>query len=186
MKEIIQSIIALSEEQYDLFVNSGTSRVVPRNHLIFTANRVNQKILFLNSGILRSYRLVDGKDLTHHFHFPGWFATDYASFLTGATSTLFFQALTEVRYWEFDKNNLETLYGRHAQFEKLGRIIAERAFLLTNRKFSDIQSLDLKQRYVKLLEQSPELFLQVPQKYIASYLGVSEQSLSRIKKSLIS
>jgi DNA-directed RNA polymerase specialized sigma subunit len=68
----------------------------------------------------------------------------------------------------------------------LGRIIAEKAFLTTVEKLADLQLLDLKDKYNALMKRNSTLFQRVSQKYIASYLGVSEQSLSGIKKQAIS
>ena len=127
--------------------------------------------------------IVNGKDFTHHFFTPGWFATDYESFLTNHESSLFISSLTKVVLYEIDKDILNNLYQKEQQFEKLGRIIAEKAYLFTVEKMSSLQTLDLKDRYKRLVDKMPELFQSVPQKYIASYLGVSEQSLSRIKAS---
>jgi len=135
---------------------------------------------------LRGYKNIDSKDYTHHFYFPNWFATDFESFLTEEPSQICIQTLTETVYYEFNKNDLLNLYKDHHQLEELGRIIAEKAYLTTVEKLSDMQTLDLKQRYESLIKKNPKLFQKVPQKHIASYLGVSEQSLSRIKNILIS
>lgn len=181
MKEIIQSHINLSDEIYNLFLNSARRKEVKKNQLLFNPNRVTEKILFIEKGILRGYRIIRGKDYTHHFYFPDWFATDFESFLTEKPSQIYIETLTDTIYYEFNKKDLLNLYKNHHQIEKLGRIIAEKAYLSTVEKLSDMQTLDLKQRYDSLIKKNPNLFQKVPQKHIASYLGASEQSLSRIK-----
>ncbi|MDT7831074.1 Crp/Fnr family transcriptional regulator [Flavobacteriaceae bacterium S356] len=182
MKEIIQSTINLSDEIYELFLNSSKRKEVKKNQILFKPNRATSKILFLEKGLLRGYKNIDGKDYTHHFYFPNWFATDFESFLTKKPSQICIETLTESVYYEFNKKDLINLYKNYHQLEKLGRIISERAYLSTVEKLSNMQTLDLKQRYKSLVIKNPELFQKVPQKHIASYLGVSEQSLSRIKK----
>mgnify|MGYP001794210687 CR=1 FL=1 len=178
---MIQYHVNLPEDVYKIFLKSATKKEVAKNTILFHPPKVNRKCLFIKSGLLRGYRIVDGKDYTHHFFKPGWFATDFESFLSNNPSSLYIKSLTKVSYFEFDKEVLIKLYKTHHQLERLGRIIAEKAYLSTVEKFSEIQTLDLRDRYQSLIKKNPQLFQDVPQKYIASYLGVSEQSLSRIK-----
>lgn len=182
MKEIIQAHIKIANEVYQLFMDSATKKEASKNQILFYPERINKKCLFIEKGLLRGYKIIDGKDYTHHFYYSNWFATDFKSFLTEKPSEIYIETLTETVYYEFYKKDLLNLYSQHHQLEKLGRIIAEKAFLSTVEKLSDMQTLDLKERYKSLVNEKPELFQKVPQKHIASYLGVSEQSLSRIKK----
>jgi len=181
MKEIIQSFIKMPEDVFQIFLNSAKKKEVAKNVILIQPDKVTGKILFIESGFLRGYRIIDGKNYTHHFFTSNWFATDFESFLSNRPGTLYIESLTKVSFFEFDKEILHSLYESHHELEKLGRIIAEKAYLKTLEKFSEIQTLDLNARYKNLLRKSPQLFQNVPQKYIASYLGVSEQSLSRIK-----
>lgn len=182
MKKIIQSLLEFSEESYDLLVKIATQKEVRKNQLLFQPDKPTNKLLFLKKGLLRGYKLIDGKDYTHHFYFENWFATDFSSFLNNTNSLMFIESIEETHYYEFKKEDLLDLYNRSHQLERLGRIIAESAFLTTVEKLADLQLLDLNEKYKALVERNPGLFQRVPQKYIASYLGVSEQSLSRIKK----
>ena len=186
MKEIILSEVKISEDIYEVFENSATKRTANKGELLFQPHKNSDKILFIEKGLLRGYTFVNGKDFTHHFFLENWFATDFKSFLEDENTSLFIEALTKVEYYEFQKRDLLELYKNHHQLESLGRLIAERAFLFTVDKLKEIQTLDLKSRYKNLVTKNKELFQKVPQKYIASYLGVSEQSLSRIKKTSIS
>ena len=82
MKEIIQSHVNLPEDVYQIFLKSATKKEVAKNTILFQPQKVNRKCLFIESGMLRGYRIVDGKDYTHHFFKPNWFATDFESFLS--------------------------------------------------------------------------------------------------------
>ena len=186
MHQTILQHITISADDYRNLVGIAQKREIKRGEVIFYPNLPNLKMLFIEKGMLRGYRIIDGKEYTHHFYVEKWFATDFESFLTGKSSMLYIESLTNATYFEFKKEDLYTLYTSSHQLEKLGRIIAEKAFLATVEKLRDIQTLDLKDRYQHLIEKNPDLFQKVPQKYISSYLGVSEQSLSRIKNSGIS
>lgn len=186
MKEIIQSHLEFSDESYDLLMNIATEKEVRKNQLIFYPDKPVDKILFLKKGLLRGYKIIDGKDYTHHFYFENWFATDFSSFLNEKPSQIFIESVEKTNYYEFKKKDLLHLYNKSHQNERLARIIAEKAFLITVEKLADLQLLNLNEKYEALIKRNPGLFQRVPQKYIASYLGVSEQSLSRIKKQSIS
>lgn len=181
MKEIIQEHIQLSDTAYELLKTIAVAKEAKKGDVLFRPDHVLTKLLFVEKGLLRGYRIVDGKEYTHHFYFSDWFATDFESFLTQQPSQLYMEAMTSCVYCEFEKNHLEALYKEHHELERLGRIIAEKAYLATVTKLADMQLLTLKEKYERLIQRDPQLFQKVPQKYIASYLGVSEQSLSRIK-----
>lgn len=181
MKHIIQQQISISDKLYTIFRQTAAAKSTTRNQLIFSAGKTNKKLLFLEQGLIRAYRLINGQEYTHYFFTENWFATDFKSYLTEQPSELYLEALTDVVYYEFDKTTLMKWYEQYPVFEKLGRIIAEQAYLKMAERSVDLQTAKLKERYQRLIESSPELFQQVPQKYIASYLGVAEQSLSRIK-----
>lgn len=185
MRKALQAYLDLSEEAYQLLLSSAKEKELAKKQLLFFPPKVMRKCLFIKKGLLRGYKLIDGKEYTHHFYSENWFATDFESFLSNQPSTVFIESLTQVSYYEFDKAHLLTLYESNHQLEKLGRIMAEQAYLFTVKKLADLQTLDLTERYQNLIQKNPHLFQQVPQKYIASYLGVSEQSLSRIKNHLI-
>lgn len=186
MKEIIQSHLPFSEESFELLLSIATEKKAKKNELLFSPDLATNKILFLKKGLLRGYKLIDGKDYTHHFYHSNWFATDYYSYLTEKPGQLFITSLEDTVYLEFQKDDLLDLYEKSNEIGALGRIIAEKAFLLTVEKFSNIQLHSLIEKYENLIKTSPDLIHKVPQKYIASYLGVSEQSLSRIKAQVIS
>ena len=186
MKEIIQSHLEFSDESYDLLMNIAIEKEVEKNQLIFNPEKPTDKILFLNKGLLRGYKIIDGKDCTHHFYFENWFATDFSSYLNEKPSQICIESIEKTNYYEFKKKDRLNLYNKSHQNERLARIIAEKAFLITVEKLADLQLLNLKEKYMTLIKRNPILFQRVPQKYIASYLGVSEQSLSRIKKQAIS
>lgn len=181
MKDILSNYIKISDEEYELFLTKGKLAYYKKGeHLLVTGTFV-KKIFFINQGFVRGYRLIDGTDVTHHFFQENWFATDYEAFITGNTSKLFLQALNDTTVYIFDKKTLSSFCNQHVKFEKIRTIIAEKAYLLMVERLKNLQTKDLKERYSNLIQNHPDLFNLVSQRYIASYLGVTPQSLSRIK-----
>jgi len=160
---------------------AGVKKTVKSGTDIFQSGSPFFKLLFLEEGLIRAYRIVDGKDITFFFFTAGEFAVDYESFLLETDSSLFFETLVDSRYVEFNKSTITSFYNLYPEFERVGRIMAEKAYLSSTKRLKEFQAESLEKRYVNLLQRSPKLFQQVPQYHIASYLGVSPQSLSRIR-----
>lgn len=184
MREVLAKLVPFSEAEYQFFESLAVRRVYGKNCLLYPAGHVSRKMLFVEQGLLRGYRLVEGSDVTYHFFTPGWFATDYQSYLTGQPGALYVETMTETTVFEFDKATLLATYATHPKLERLGRLIAERAYLIVAERLKALQVEDLESRYLNLCRQAPELFRVIAQKHIASFLGVQPQSLSRLKASL--
>lgn len=186
MKISLEQHVELTDEAYALLEGIGTEKVAKKNAVVLEPGKAVKKMFFLKKGLMRGYKWVDGKEYTHHFYSSGWFATDFHSFLTGAQSELHITCLEECTFVEFNKSELERAYESSHSLERLGRVVAEKAYLATVEKLANMQLHNLAEKYELLIRSNPEIIQRVPQKYIASYLGVSEQSLSRIKRQVLS
>ncbi|MGD1839458.1 MAG: Crp/Fnr family transcriptional regulator [Thermonemataceae bacterium] len=173
-----------TSEEIEAIVSTGTLKKVAAKTKVFQADKPFTKLWFLQEGLVRAYRIVNGQDFTFFFFTKQEFAVDYQSFLTEETSTLLFDTLADTTYWEFSKSAILKLYKNYPRFERVGRIMAEEAYLSATERLKEFQTASLEERYKKLLSKDPELFQQIPQYHIASYLGVKPQSLSRLRAKL--
>ena len=174
----------LTRDQKEHFLSFGLKKQLNRNQRLIQNGDNVGCIYYIVNGLLRGYRMCDGQDVTHHFYRPNWFATDYCAYLTSEPSELFLETLTQVEAYKFSKKTLEKIFNANIKYQAIGRLIAERAFLVMSRRVRQFQLNNLQSRYLELVRDEPELFRQVPQKHIASYLGVAPQSLSRIKSTI--
>ncbi|MDC8002484.1 Crp/Fnr family transcriptional regulator [Aureisphaera galaxeae] len=184
MKELLSKHLYLSEDGFAEFISKAKQHTYRKREHLLNANEPVKKLFFIEKGLVRGYRILDGNDITHHFYVENWFATDYESYLTNTTGELYLQALCDTNVYAFEKRTLLSLFEAQPKFEKIRSIMAEQAYLQMVARLKDLQTNDLKERYHNLIRKSPELFSQVSQKHIASYLGVAPQSLSRIRNSL--
>lgn len=151
---------------------------------------VCQHIAFVISGVLRSYYVDErGEEISFLFHFSHQhlqhqFVSDYESVLTGIPSRLYIQALEESELLLLHKNDLEQLYREDAYWQQFGRIMNERVYLSAKKRVEDLLYFSPESRYRNLLAENPSFFQRIPQKFIASYLGITPQSLSRIRRRL--
>ena len=184
MKDFLRKIAPFEEVELEAIMQLGTEKKAKVGEKMFLADRPFTRLWFIKSGMLRAYRIMEGQDYTFFFFTRQDFAVDYQSFLTEKESPLLFEALADTEYLEFSKQQILGLYDRFPRFERLGRIMAERAYLSATERLKQFQAESLETRYQRLLDKDPELFLQIPQYHIASYLGVKPQSLSRLRARL--
>jgi CRP/FNR family transcriptional regulator, anaerobic regulatory protein len=178
----IKSIVKLNQEEEDAFLAILEVKQVKKKEFLLEEGKVCNKITFINSGCMRIFFNVDGKENTIQFFFSdGWY-TDYSSFLTGIPSAENMQALENSEVVQFSKKDIYALYDRYPVFDRVGRIMAENAFRSVSRLNQMLANEEPEQRYLNLLKQRPEVVERIPQHYIASYLGIKPESLSRIRK----
>lgn len=184
MKLVLSKYIRFSDAEYDSFISTAKLKTYKKKEHLLTANKAVDSLFFIKNGLIRGYRIIDGLEITHHFFFDGWFATDYQSYLTGDHGDLYLVALTDSVVYEFKKGTTEQFFEENPKFQKIRAIQAEEAYLKMVERLKGFQAEDLKVRYLNLVNKNPKLFNLVPQKYIASYLGVTPESLSRIKENI--
>jgi CRP-like cAMP-binding protein len=184
MRDFIKNNLNLSSEELETFLLCIHENKIAAKTIFFNEGELFNKLLFIQSGIIRSFRLIDGEDYSFYFYTNNEFVVDLESFLTDTTSQLNFEALTDCTFTEIKKPALLSLYKKIPGLEKLGRIIAEQAYLNVHERLKQFQTDDLETRYLKLISRNPDLFQTVSQYHIASYLGVKPQSLSRIRAKL--
>ena len=140
-------------------------------------------IYFIKSGIARIYYYKDGIDITEYFAFENNIIARAESLFTGKPSKKAIQVLEDSEIIAINAPQLFKLYDAHPQIERLFRLIFEAAYIDTIHRVESIQFCSAKERYLALLQET-ELVKRLPLKHIASYLGITQVSLSRIRASV--
>lgn len=178
----IKSIVSLNENEEEAFTKILEVKEIKKKAFLLQQGQICNKISFINSGCMRLFYEVEGVENTVQFFFAGRWHTDYDSFLTGQPTIENLQALENCEIIQFKKSDLYDLYNTHPVFERVGRILAENAFLSLSKLNKMLTNEEPQQRYLSLMNQRPEVVKNIPQHYIASYLGIKPESLSRIRK----
>ncbi len=139
-------------------------------------------IAFIVKGAIRHYHIKDGEEKSCDLSLENTFITEFKSFNTGIPSNITFQALEATSLLTISKKHLLELYEKFPKYETFGRIITEQIVSRTTEIAMSLLADKPEERYLKLLEDKPEIFQRIPLKYIANFLGVSPESLSRIRK----
>ena len=138
-------------------------------------------VYFINKGLARIYYFKDGIDITDSFSFENNIIVRVESLFTGKPSRKGIQILEDAEVIAIDANKLFQLYDKYPELERLFRKIFEASHLETVNRIEGIQFHTAEERYKALLEEAPDIIKRVPLKYIASYLGITQVSLSRIR-----
>jgi CRP/FNR family transcriptional regulator, anaerobic regulatory protein len=178
----IQALVPLNEAEEKAFLSILDVKTYKKKEFLLQEGQVCNKITFINSGCMRLFYNVDGIENTIQFFFDDSWYTDYASFLTGQPTIENMQALETCEVVQFNKEDLNKLFNLFPIFDRVGRVMAENAYLSLSKLNQMLRNEEPELRYLNLLKQRPELVLHISQHYIASYLGVKPESLSRIKK----
>ncbi len=177
----IQSIIPVSEELRDALHNITLIKTVKKGQLLIRAGEYCHDIYFVESGLLRGFYYQEEKEITNWFAREGEFATSFYAYITKATSTETIEALEDCELLQLPYTNLQQLYTRFPETERLGRILTENYYVKLEGRLLGLQFTTAKERYDNLVKQNGPLVLRAPLGQIASYLGITQETLSRIR-----
>jgi CRP-like cAMP-binding protein len=175
------SFIPLSAIDKETIALNFKHTTIKRNDFLLKEGKVCDFIAFVNSGVIRHYHLKDGKEITCDVTLKNSFITDFRSFTQSIPSEYNFQILKNAELLIIKKWELFELYDNYKNIESLGRIMAEQVALRTIDIAMSLSSDKPQERVEKLIIQRPDLFQEVPQRYLANLLGISPESLSRIR-----
>lgn len=184
--EKLRSYISLNEDEVRLVDNVFKVRHFGKGEHFLFAGDVCREAAFIESGVFRFYVNTGERDATFYFAAESEFICDYPSFLPQRPSSTNIQALEagQIRAVSFD--DLQTFY-RDVKFgERFGRLIAEQIFVDSIRHLTSFYQDKPASRYENFVNSFPQLVQRLPQYYIASYVGIEPQSLSRIRRRFLS
>jgi len=142
-----------------------------------------RSIYFVVKGIIRAnYVGTDGADITWSFFQEGEIAVNYPAYLNGVESQFNYEAIEDSCCISFHKASIDSLYGVYPELNFIGRVLTEQGFLKHHNRSQSFLLESPEERYLKLLEVNPTLFQRVPQRHVATFLGIKPESLSRLKK----
>ena len=187
IKTYLDQIATISDLDWNFFISKLQRRVISKKSIFLKVNEVEKRISFMESGIVRFFIPKENpeKDITFGFSFKNQFISAYDSFLTQSPSAYQLQALTETTVLSLTYDDLQLVYKTTQIGNLIGRLTAEGLFLLKSKREQNLLNLNAEERYLKLFKERPELLKVIPLKYISSYIGITAQALSRIRKRLL-
>jgi CRP-like cAMP-binding protein len=181
-KKIIKSVTLISDAKLDEIIVHFKPLTVKRNTLLLSAGEVCKKFYYMRSGCLRTYYVTDkGIEKTRLILLDHAPATALTSFISQEPSVEYIEALEDAELFVMTQADFFKLVNNMPEWALFYRYILERAFLFQNKKIEDLVTLSAKERYDKLLKETPHYINRLSNKILATYLDVSQETLSRLK-----
>jgi CRP-like cAMP-binding protein len=179
----ISKSISLTREEFAFFSSLLKPVSINKGEFLIREGEICKHETFVTKGCLKSYyEDENGAEHILDFLIEGWWADDLYSFLTQTPSKSAIKALEDTDALQISKQDLETLYQKVPAFERFFRLLFQRAYIAQREQINMILSTPAKERYLQFLRKKPYAEKRFPQKDIASYLGITPQFLSSLKK----
>ena len=182
--EAIRQFIPLSPGSESALTASLKRLAYEKGQVLVPQNTVCQWVYFIETGLTRTYYYKDGKDVTDWLSAEGQFAVSISSFVTQQPDRRIVELLEPSVLWAITHAALEKLYQEHHEIERLGRLLASHGLLLLQQRFDELHFASALERYRNLMALNPTLVQRVPLGMVASYLGMSAETLSRMRAQL--
>jgi CRP-like cAMP-binding protein len=180
----INQFVDFEQKELDALLKVVQFVELKKNDVFIQEGEIADRIAFTNRGYLRVYYNHDGEEITRDITPLHSFATALPSFVSEKPSFEIISAITDCELIIIKKTDLEKLYDTFPKWERLGRRIIEEMFVESQRRIYSFITETAETRYNRLLKQYPDMIRQVPLKYIADFLGIKLQSLSRLRKNI--
>lgn len=181
--KFIAQYVKLSDEEVDDITGRFKTRTVKKNEYLLRQGDVCKDIVFVQKGCLRLYYLQDGIEISVWFAFQHSSAIEIYSFISEKPSNYFLQAIEDTEVSFLSKKELLLLYKQQPKMQEMMRNFWEDVILHLINRFTALQTDSAEKRYRDLLDK-PAYMETIPQKYLASFIGVTPTSLSRIRKQI--
>ncbi|WP_461532006.1 Crp/Fnr family transcriptional regulator [Sinomicrobium sp.] len=182
IRKYFERSFKLTDRDWQIFSSKLICRDFPKKHTLLKVGEVENKLSFIKTGIVRFYIPREENDLTFSFSFDNSFVSGYNSFLSRKPSTYCIETLAKTTLWQLTYDDLQEIYRETEIGNAIGRQASEELFLKKSQRELSLLNETAEQRYLNLFTEQPELIKDIPLKYIASYIGITPQALSRIRR----
>jgi CRP-like cAMP-binding protein len=185
LKEYCNHMVPLTNDELSLIDKHFESTSLSKKDFLLTNGKICQFIAFISAGAIRHFHLKDGTEKTCDLSFANSWVTDFQSFTQATPCVMNLQALEDTMVFTINKKHLEELYKECGKYETFGRLMAEQVAQRATEIAMSLSSEKPEERYLNLIKTHPDIFQRVQQKYIANFLGISPESLSRIRNRIV-
>lgn len=183
----IKRYVSLNKEDENQFTSIVRTTKVKRRQFIVQPNFVCSHQTYVLKGAFRSYFVTDeGIEHTIQFAIEDWFISDFNSYLNQSPASLFVEALEDSEIQQIAYEDVENLCAKNPKFERFFRLVAQKSFAYSQRRVLSNLGRSAEERFLEFQNLYPSIVQRVPQYALASYLGMSPEFLSKIRKRLIS
>lgn len=180
----IESLLPIPLDKINLLTDNFEFSLFNKNEFLQKENKISRSTFFLEKGFVRSYVLdIEGNEVTTNIFSAPIFVTDFLSFFKQEPTAQNFQTLTECYIWRMSFEDVQYNFHNISEFREFGRMMLVTNYSILHERMIGLIK-DTAEARLKLLDHHPDIFKHIPLKIIASYLGITDSSLSRIRRDL--
>ncbi len=185
MKAFLQSFGLFSEAEIEAVLALGKQEKLAKGEMFIQEGSISQKLAYIESGLVRTYyHSSEEEQITYCFFFAGELLSAYSSWITGEPTNENMEALVDTELFVLPKNAVDELMGKDPRWLLLSKMIAEQQYLELEQRVFMLQKEKAEKRYANMLKRHPEFLEHIPLQYLASYLGITQRHLSRLRKEI--
>ncbi|MGJ8760702.1 MAG: Crp/Fnr family transcriptional regulator [Polaribacter sp.] len=185
MRNYLRKFNMLTEHEIDLFESKVQNIKLKKGDFFIKENRVSKEVAFVVSGLFRSfYYSSSEEEVTYCFTFSNSFVSAYSSFLSQTKTIENIQALTDIELLTISREDILILEKSSTNWLKFFKLITEQEYIKMEKRVLLLQKESAEKKYTDLLINHPEYLQSIPLNFLASYLGITQRHLSRIRKTI--
>ncbi|MCK0192728.1 Crp/Fnr family transcriptional regulator [Arenibacter sp. F20364] len=185
LNNYFHSLFPIQKETVENITETFCDFAMEKNTTLLDKNAISTKTYFLEKGYVRSYILnEDNEEITTNIYAAPCFVNDFLSFFKKQPTKEIYQTITDCSFWETSLENVQKNFHNIPEFREFSRLLFVINYSKLNDRVIEMASEKAETRYINLLKQQSHIFQNVPLKIIASYLGITDSSLSRIRKEI--
>lgn len=182
LQQYIQTYFDVKNEALEAIASRFKFKPVKKGDYLLKQGRQCNQLSFIQSGLVRVYTTIDDKEVTQWISTTGYFVTDLASFVFNTPARWNIQALTDCELYTIEKDDYNDLGNIVPEWHKLEKLFIAKCFVILEERVNSHLFMTAEERYQKLFELQPDLFNNVPLQYLASMLGMTPETMSRLRK----
>ncbi|MBK8805721.1 MAG: Crp/Fnr family transcriptional regulator [Bacteroidales bacterium] len=184
MNKILNKFTPISEHLKTVLSQNVTKKEFPKGHVLLQKDSVCKSLYLVEQGFLRGFYFQDGSDKTLWFASENDIATSMYSFISQKPSLEIIEVVEKSILYSIDYEQLQHLYETYPELNLIGRLLTEKYYIEMEERVSSLQFQTAEERYRNIIENKPSLLQKASLGQIASYLGITQETLSRIRKKI--
>ena len=182
IRKYFERAVTITDSDWQICSSKLVTEEFPKKTVLLKMSQIEDHLSFIEKGVIRFYIPKEENDLTFDFVFDNAFVSAYDSFLTRSPCAYQVETLSPTVLWRLTYNDLQDIYAQTNIGNTIGRHASEALFLEKSKREISLLNETAEQRYLKLFTEKSQLIQEIPLKYLASYIGITPQALSRIRR----